>query len=100
MYPTIIAFHAAQRAQMLQGASHHARYCSDRFQHNRAVTVTLGEKSVCKKARRFGEGQGKAIRKVLGYVVLCKRIFVGHYDSCNAQKQLSLQSSILDSMRG
>ena len=78
MDPAVIAFHAAQGAQVLQGAADHARHGGDRFQHNRAVTVAAREESVGEEARRLGESQGKPIGKILWGMVPLKRIRIRH----------------------
>jgi len=42
--PAVIAFDLAQGMQMLQHTANHARHGSNRFQHNRAMTIPTGKK--------------------------------------------------------
>jgi hypothetical protein len=76
--PTLITFHATQSAQMLQGASNHARDSGNRFKYNRAVTVAAGKKSISEEARRLGESKRKLIRKTIWCVVLFQQHFSRH----------------------
>jgi hypothetical protein len=66
--PFVVA-HPAQAAQVDERSADHAGYGCDGFQHDRAVAIPLGKKSVGQEAQTARDAEGDAIGPVSGRVV-------------------------------
>lgn len=76
--PAAIAFQATQGAQVLQCTADHARYGSDRFQHDRAMAIPSGEKDVCEEPQGPGHRERDAVGQILRRVVFIGRRRIRH----------------------
>ncbi|MNL62952.1 hypothetical protein D3C87_1870280 [compost metagenome] len=54
---------------MVDGGAHHARHSRDRFQHDSAMSVSLGEEGIRTEAEQLGEAEGDAVRQPFGLMV-------------------------------
>jgi hypothetical protein len=70
VYPAVIAFHSAQRTQVLQGAANHARHGSNRFQDNRAMAIPMREKNIREEPQKLNQSISNPVAKILWSVVL------------------------------
>ena len=63
--PSFVVAHPAQALQMVDGCPDHAGYGGDSLQHDRTVSVALGEERIGAKAQHLGEAEGDAVRHAL-----------------------------------
>lgn len=58
---------------MLQDSANHTRHASDRFQHDRAMTVSASEKGVGEKSHELDDSKCQPVAKALWNVVALQR---------------------------
>ena len=67
--PAVVIDHAPQAVQMLDGAADHAGNSGHGFQHNCAVPITFGEKSIGSPAQHLGKAKREMVGKSMRHVV-------------------------------